>query len=131
LPIGDDVDVAVLWKKPLQRPQAVAQLLVVSKATLHVGVQGHGSPRVLAQRGQSRCPPGAPIRIVTVHPQVDHIEGVVWCVGPRRWGRSGTRVRGVARPSEAAIFQPRSLSVGGGRYSQAHDMVSVMLAYVL
>ena len=123
LRIGHDVHMAVLREKFLQRPQAVAQFMVVPKAALHIAVTRHGRARVAGQLRQSSLALGSPARIVAVHPQINHVNRLVGQMvhASVRWvcGHSG----GGAGSGGSEIFQAASLSAGHERIFNTHPGV--------
>ena len=93
LPVGDDVNMAVAGEKTLQRPQAVAQLVVVAVAALDVAkrrtavwqCRSAGSLLGCGRLGGhlagrhplgGRLPALAPGRVVAIDPEIDHIDKI-------------------------------------------------------
>ena len=103
---------AVLREKLLERPQAVAQFVVVPKAALHIAVTRHGRARVVEQLRQSRLALGPPTRIIAIDPQIHHVNRVVTQVlrargrGVCRHLRAGAGVR-VAEIFPRQVYQRR------------------------
>ena len=77
LPVGDDVDVTVVWKEALQRAQAVAQLVVVAKAAFDIAKGRNRHAAGVAEILQSLSPLGPPARVLTVYPEVNNVDGGV------------------------------------------------------
>ena len=68
LAVGDEVDMTVLREELLERPQAVAQLMVVAKPALHIAVARHGGAGIAAELLQGRLAFSTPGVIVPVNP---------------------------------------------------------------